>query len=147
MNAQDARYFAQTVIRLTRADVAGRDATEDARTLHRIAGSLHRYDERACSEDLACPKCRGAGIYDPDHGTAVNIGQACTACAGTGATVGRRVANLEAKASAIATAYGFRAYFQGDCRGCPLYLIPTTAPEAEDESHYSSRGHAVQWLG
>ena len=120
----------------------GRDPIEDALTLHRIAGSLHRYDERICSVEMSEAEA---------------------------ARVDRRVANLEAKARTIATAYGFRLYVQGDPRGCPLYLIPETVvpvfgidrePEgvtvAEHhnrlqaewiDSNYSSVGHAVPWLG
>ncbi len=179
MTKQDARYLAQTVNMLTVAqavtppppDGAWRNTVDDAMTLHRIAGSLHRYDERVCSEDLGCRKCDGNGYTtdaaseDVKHHPAVTR-KACRACGGTGSTVGKRVASLEAKAAAIATAYGFRAYFQGDCRGCPLYLIAESSlPDAERladiqagdaawtmvnrwiESNYSGRGHAVPWLG
>ena len=149
MTRADARYVAQTVARLTTArgsleQPSFRDPVEDALTLHRIAGSLHRYDERACSEDNGCRVCQGQGdIMRADGGGRAE----CKACAGRGRTTGRREASLEAKAQRIAEAYGFRAYFQGDCRGCPLYLIPASLPEQYDASTYSSTGHAVVWLG
>ena len=137
MTKQDAHYLAQTVSRLERSRVADRDPVADALKLHSIAGSLHRYAERACSVEMSEAETQ---------------------------RIERRVLNLEAKAREIATAYGFRAYFQGDCRGCPLYLIPNDSIPAfppyfgpkggegseVDEwvgSHYSSVGHAVPWLG
>lgn len=142
MTKQDAQYLAQTVTRLERNRVDGRNPIMDALALHRIAGSLHRYDERICSEEMS------------ERETA---------------RIEKRVENLEVKARDIATAYGFRAYFQGDCRGCPLYLIPETVvpifgidqqPEGTTveahharlqadwiDSHYPSVGHAVPWLG
>lgn len=152
MTKQDAREVAQTTALLTRKaeniDAANTTRTllpvEDALALHRIAGSLHRYDERECSDDLGCRRCQGTGEYDE---SAEGLTKDCPDCAGTGSTIGKRVRSLEAKAQAIAAAYGFRAYFQGDCRGCPLYLIPESYPASEDASNYSSRGAAVVWLG
>jgi hypothetical protein len=35
----------------------------------------------------SCPQCCGAGIYDPDHGTSVNIGPPCNRCDGIGSVV------------------------------------------------------------
>lgn len=129
MTKADAREVARTTALLAtkgREQGLARDPVEDALTLHRIAGSLHRYDERSCSEDLGCRECDGDG-------------EGCRACGGYGTTIGKRVANLERKAQTLAAAYGFRAYFQGDCRGCPLYLIPETYPATEDASAQSDR--------
>jgi hypothetical protein len=155
MTKADAREVARTTALLTRkadntdaANGARRlDPVEDALTLHRIAGSLHRYDERGCSEDLGCRKCDGNGTLMRAVAGKIDGSAPCPACAATGSTIGKRVASLEAKAAGIASAYGFRAYFQGDCRGCPLYLIPGTYPATEDACNYNSRGVAVVWLG
>lgn len=157
MTRQDAREVAQTTALLTRraesieASTAGPTfrgrPVEDALTLHRIAGSLHRYSERECNEDLHCRRCGGEGKVpagtmvsrsDVHWSNKVGLPQdTCRQCEGTGTTIGKRVRNLEAKAQAIATAYGFRLYVQGDPRGCPLYLIPEdVVPVAERLGEY-----------
>jgi len=132
-------------------------------TLHRISGQLHRIAEHECNGDPGydCPKCHGNGW-------------GCQACEGTGDAP--RMRRLRAQAREIAAHYGLRAYFQGDPRGCSLYLIdegdipaverlgeyvysgdgdnpdPTTLEMREKlrarwiESNYT-RGHAVTRLG
>lgn len=90
----------------------GRYATaRHAVTLHRISGRLHRIAERECNgvPGYDCPKCKGDGW-------------GCEKCGGTGdapATL-----RLRRQAREIAEHYGCRAYFQGDPRGCALYLVP-----------------------
>lgn len=130
-----------------------------ATALHVISGRLHRLAERQCNEDLTCAKCRGEG------GSNMST---CRACAGSGLTIGRTLARLERQATEIAAHYGCRAYFQGDPRGCALYLVPgEIVPNAGGEldryaygkptpfamlqerwieAHYT-RGHAVSRLG
>lgn len=143
------------------------ESARHAARLHVISGLLHRLDERACNEDLTCPKCGGEGhaaTYRPDiHGP--NDSRVCRACAGRGRTTGRREASLEADAREIASHYGLTCYFQGDPRGCSLYLIDPNMipadlkvrPEARQrdmddarrdwiDSNYT-RGHAVSRLG
>ena len=146
----------------------------DALELHSIATKLHRWAERECSEDLACPVCEGNGQHE-DLGRKVKASEIqgrlfhakrwredaeaetgipcpvpplveCASCAGTGSRLGKRAKLNEDRAVAIAARYGLRVYFQSDCRGCPLYLIPNEETRP-DESHYSSTGVAVCWLG
>lgn len=117
----------------------GRNVADDVLTLQRAARIIHRLDERACCEDLTCQDCAGNGTSDSEF----NIGPECKACAGTGRTTGKREAREAGKARAIAAAYGMRLYEQGDCRGWPLYLIPSEMfPASEDGSRYD-RGYAV----
>lgn len=108
--------------------------------LHAISGRLHRLDERACNEDLTCQRCEGTGELDESP---AGLTKNCPACAGKGRTTGRTEARLEAAASEIAAYYGLRVYFQGDPRGCSLYLL--TAPD-QDATTYN-RCHAVPRLG
>ena len=117
---QDAIEVARTVKALESRKADGRDSIMDALALHRISGSIHRYDERVCSVEMSEREAE---------------------------RIEKRVASLERKAREIAEAYGYRVYFQGDCRGCPVYLIDKSFPPDEDDSHYSSRGLAVVWLG
>jgi len=138
MNKDDARELMNTAAVLERrrinlhvdATAPGSRSADDAGELHAIARRLHRYDERNCSEDLGCRKCNGNGIITEttNHGVTlpspVPGGETCKACAGKGHTLGRREARAEERAREIAARYRMRAYFQGDCRGCPLYLIP-----------------------
>lgn len=129
-----------------------RSVSHDVSELQRIARSLHRMDERACNEDLGCRKCDGRGFALLESGAAgapiadparESDRMECKSCAGSGLTTGKREARLVAQATAIAEAYGFRLYQQGDPRGWPLYLIPDNYPASEDGSWYSSRGVAV----
>ena len=55
----------------------------------------------------------------------------------------KREANLLKKAAGIAGKYGLRIYHQSDPRGWQVYLIPTTFPQAEDDSYYNMRGFGV----
>jgi len=112
--------------------------------LHVISGRLHRLDERACGENLTCQKCGGDGD-GPAESDPKTTGprQLCPACWGSGLTIGRTVAHLEAAAQEIAALYGLRAYHQGDCRGCALYLC---APANANAAKYD-QGHAVTRLG
>jgi len=118
-------------------------------TLHRISGHLHRLAERQCNEDLTCPTCNGeakcarcgeATCSDASssfyghvhrHGPTTHKYKPCPTCAGSGSTTGRREARLQRDAQAIAEHYGLRAYFQGDPRGCSLYLMdPASVPKS-----------------
>jgi hypothetical protein len=105
-----------------------------ATLLHIISGKLHRIAERQCNEDLACPQCHGEGVAshpgDDDYPMSGKPGP-CRACAGRGNTLGRRESKLERDATEIASHYGLRVYFQGDPRGCSLYLIdPAMVPKS-----------------
>jgi hypothetical protein len=104
--------------------------------LHVVSGKLHRIAERQCNEDLTCRACDGGGL-----GTLTTT--ACRACAGRGSTLGRREARLEAGALEIAKHYGLGVYFQGDPRGCSLYIGDA---EHMNGANYN-RGHAVVRLG
>lgn len=122
MNKQDLRNYAELSALLERRRLnlklePYRNAADDAGDLRAIASKLHRWSERQCNEDLTCPNCRGEGQFGPDD-------ERCKQCAGRGNTLGRREARAEERAREIASAYRMRAYFQGDPRGCPLYLIP-----------------------
>lgn len=109
-------------------------------TLHRISGRLHRIAERQCSEDLTCPDCQGGGwvqraFKSKEHGGKYLplLGDhnrvECRACSGRGNTLGRQESRLEDDARHIAKHYGLWVYFQGDPRGCSLYLIdPAIVP-------------------
>jgi hypothetical protein len=152
---KDAEHIAQTAAllaaRSARARVPGASgsptlAAEDAVELHRIATKLHRYDERNCCEDLGCRECQGNG-YTSDAASP-EVVRPCRKCAGKGHTLGRREARAKARAREIAKPYGLRVYFQGDCRGAPVYLIPNDAgTPSEDHSNYSSWGVAVCHIG
>jgi hypothetical protein len=115
------------------------ESARHAVALHVISGRLHRLDERACSEDLGCRACQGEGRVLHQESSK----RQCTHCAGTGLTTGRTIARLEAAAQEIAEHYGLRAYHQGDCRGCALYLC---APANATAAKYD-QGHAVTRLG
>lgn len=74
---------------------------------------------------------------------------------GTNEMILRRCASLEDDALEIAEHYGLTCYFQGNPRGCSLYLIdPAIVPIISDErackawidANYT-RGHAVVRLG
>lgn len=136
-----------TVLKERGIDVSDYNAIGDAFELQKIARALHKLDERACNEDLTCRYCDGAGrvVLRPvaPIGAVPDDEDDCRKCAGSGLSTGKREASLVAKARAIAAAYGFRLYVQGDPRGWPLYLIPDTYPATEDGSWYSSRGLAV----
>lgn len=148
----DALAVAVTTLVLSRAngsDPSHYGPSRHAVALHVISGKLHRIAERQCNEDLTCPKCGGAGqAPDPEtyERTGDPYGNTCRACAGRGNTLGRRETALEKAAAAIATHYGLRAYFQGDPRGCSLYLLGNEVKPGEEASNYN-RGHAVVRLG
>lgn len=117
-----------------------------ATRLHVISGLLHRLSERQCNEDLCCRECQGSGFVTVADGgprqNGASTARQCTVCAGAGLTIGRRLKSLEADAQEIAQHYGLTCYFQGDPRGCSLYLLePGTNPNAY------TRGHAVVRLG
>jgi len=111
--------------------------------LHVISGKLHRLDERACNEDLGCPKCMGEGEVAPGNSGAPF--QKCPRCEGTGSSLHRRVASLMADAQEIAAHYGLTAYHQGDCRGCALYLVEPA--DLNNRARSYTDGHAVCRLG
>ena len=147
----DALAVAQTTLHLARV-VAGSDylylcpVGRHAVALHVISGKLHRLSERQCNENLACPACKGEGRIGERQGLCPAThypARDCPSCAGTGLTTGRKLAKLEAGAREIAAHYGLAVYFQGDPRGCSLYI-----GEAKDmmDSTYN-RGHAVVRLG
>lgn len=139
--AENAASLAATLARKVEnmQEKPERSLVGDVAELQRIARALHKMDERACNEDLGCRTCDGYGTTDKSH----NVGPKCPKCDGHGTTTGKREERLTEKARAIAAAYGFRLYVQGDPRGWPLYLIPDTYPATEDGSWYSSRGLAV----
>jgi hypothetical protein len=59
-------------------------------------------------------------------------------CEDVGESLDAREARAEAKAREIAARYNLRTYFQGDPRGCPLYLIPEeVVPVAERLGEYA----------
>lgn len=131
----DAYHVATTamLLRAARPDGPTWEAARHAVTLHRISGWLHRLAERQCNEDLTCRECDGSGYpLTTAYGKpARDANSACRACAGRGVSTGRREARLEAEAQAIAEHYGMVCYFQGDPRGCSLYLIdPETVPQS-----------------
>jgi len=126
-----------------------------ATVLHMISGRLHRIAERNCNFSYACPDCGGEGKAGGQF-----KGDDCRACAGRGSTTGRTEDRLEQQARDIAEHYRCRAYFQGDPRGCSLYLIPeemipgekaaTTGGYVDAREWISAnynRGHAVVRLG
>lgn len=159
----EARWIAETTALLAARDtnqsitlsrVPSHLHAVNAMELHRIATRLHRYDERNCNEDLGCRVCDGNGTVDgkaiaSNRQEIIAVKRPCKACAGKGHTLGRREAKNEARAVEIAASYNLRVYFQGDCRGCPIYLIPNETPAREggDASWYSSIGTAVCHLG
>jgi len=99
-------------------------AARHAVTLHRISGRLHRIAEHECNGDPGydCPKCNGNG-WD------------CKSCGGTGDAP--RTRKLRADAELVAGYYRCRAYFQGDPRGCSIYLVPEEAiPAVERLGQY-----------
>ena len=55
----------------------------------------------------------------------------------------KREKNLEKQAEKLADELGFQVYFQGDPRGCALYLLPKGMSREEIESNYPSKGFAV----
>ena len=120
-----------------------RSASRHAVALHVISGKLHRLDERACNEDLGCPKCMGEGEVAPGNSGAPF--QKCPRCEGTGSSLHRRVASLMADAQEIAAHYGLTAYHQGDCRGCALYLVEPA--DLNNRARSYTDGHAVCRLG
>lgn len=135
MNFTDARMIAATAALLAfrgarlEPAVPDRVARDSATELHRIATRLHRIAERQCNEDLTCRNCKGEGMEPTKSGKGYATkknGAAirCKPCAGTGNTLGRTEKRLEARAVELAAAYRMRVYFQGDPRGCPLYLVP-----------------------
>ena len=132
MNTKDTREMMNTAALLERRGInlglEWMSAADDADELHALARRLHRYDERGCSEDLGCPHCDGNGTTTGEYAAADGT---CRACAGRGRTTGRREAKAESRAAEIAARYRMRTYFQGDCRGCPLYLIPEEAVPAD----------------
>lgn len=155
--AADAFSVAQTAIMLRShagPDVPHWQPARHAVTLHRISGWLHRISERQCSEDLTCHNCQGNGyiqrhFHSKDHRKALPLlGEHnrvdCPRCGGRGDYLGRREARLEREATAIAEHYGLLAYFQGDPRGCSLYLIdplsmPTTKLDLEGYLYTTER--------
>lgn len=133
---RDAKEMLNTAALLERRRInfhlENRNAADDAAELHAIARRLHRYDERNCCEDLTCRACGGDGFTTRSTSDSrVQEHDDCRKCAGKGHTLGRREARAEARAREIAGAYKMRAYFQGDPRGCPLYLIPEEAVPVE----------------
>jgi len=50
----------------------------------------------------------------------------------------KREQKLEKRAAELAVELGFQAYFQGDPRGCALYLVPANLSREEMESTYPS---------
>jgi len=152
---QDRESIARVAVILARRRVTStsldRSPADDSLELHRIATRLHRADERNCNEDLTCPACGGDGFTKPPDGTSALPDQPweCRKCAGRGRTTGRAEARNEARAREIANAYNLRVYFQGDPRGCPLYLIPNEreAGQGGDACNYSITGIAVCHLG
>ena len=125
MPTTDREYVARTAALLRDCrhgpELSFNQTARDAMELHRLAGTLHRISEMQCSVEMD---------------------------AATTARVNKREARAEARIRELATAYNCRAYFQGDPRGCPVYLIPAEAgPEADDHADYDRRGHAVPWLG
>ena len=115
------------------------DWVADVDELQRISRALGRIGERQCNEDTGCRYCDSTGTLENAAGEPVP----CDQCAGTGDTLGKRERNLLAKASKIAAQFGLRIYHQSDPRGWQVYLIPTTFPQSEDDSHYNTRGFGV----
>lgn len=114
------------------------EAARHATRLHVISGLLHRIAERQCNEDLGCKFCGGTGYNDQHRSNGV-----CRPCAGHGSTLGRRLESLRQDAREIAEHYGLTCYFQGDPRGCSLYI-----GEAKDMNGSSyNRGHSIVRLG
>ena len=118
------------------------DWIADVDGLQRISRALGRIGERQCNEDTACQVCLGQGEVVPaaNNGAPMRV---CRRCGGTGDRLGKRESRLLASARVISARYGLRVYHQTDPRGWALYLIPTTFPQREDESHYNSRGMGV----
>lgn len=140
----DAYEVASTVVVLHRKSVeGGYSICRHATALHVISGKLHRLAERQCYEDLTCPRCQGDGLNRSgrDVEAATSARSDCRACAGSGLTTGRREAAYQAAAREIATHYGLSCYFQGDPRGCSLYI-----GENLTDSNYNC-SHAVTRLG
>jgi len=54
----------------------------------------------------------------------------------------KREENLEKKAKELGEGLGFKVYFQGDPRGCAVYLVPAEWTDEYTDSHYSS-GFAI----
>lgn len=50
----------------------------------------------------------------------------------------KRKERLEKKAVELGKELGFKVYFQGDPRGCALYLVPPELADKEAESTYPS---------
>ena len=127
----------------------GECPAHDVFTLQKAARALHKMDERACCEDLTCPRCEGNGYATDAASPEVENHPAvtrktCRHCAGTGLTTGSRETRILERVNAICAQYRLRVYQQGDCRGWPLYLIPAeSGPATEDASTYNSRGTAV----
>lgn len=105
---------------------------DDACALVRASATLHTWAEHECN-----------GVIQRDDETDKPSWYSPV----TGRCLGRtsdRETGAVKRAQAIAARYGLTAYYQGDPRGCALYLVrPDDVPPGADIGSYYSRGIAV----
>ena len=107
----------------------------EAETLRRAQLTLRRWSERECNGEVEIDD-------ETDKAYSVYNGR-------TGDAIKHRIPNRDKGArerveKVMKNHEGYRAYFQGDPRGCALYILrPSDLQEGKDVNSYYSRGIAV----
>jgi hypothetical protein len=119
----------RTLIALTSVGIS----LDDARALCRAERTLHTWAEHECNGAIQRDERTGRPYWHSTH---------------TGRQIGRtadRERGAIARVRRILAAYpGLAPYFQGDPRGCALYVIrPGDVPAGADVDGHYSRGLAV----
>lgn len=123
-----SRHRQDTFANLARLGIS----RSDAAALVRASATLSTWSEHECNGAIQRDEVTDIPYWYDTH---------------TGDKIGRtsdREAGALKRAHAIAASYGLTAYYQGDPRGCALYLLtPEQLSGGKDISCYYSRGIAV----
>lgn len=111
-------------------------AYDDVEALRRIEMTLHRWSENECNGDIERDEVTQKTYRTYGHNGPGPVRRYPTADKEKGA--------LKRLDAIMARYPQFKAYYQGDPRGCSLYLVPVKDLEGgKDIDAYYSRGYAV----
>ena len=107
--------------------------------LIRCERTLHRWAEHECNGNIQRNEDTGTPFWYNDKARYIDPRDPRAWW-----RIPDRETGAKKRASKIASARGLTAYFQGDPRGCALYLLrPGDVPDGKDPHAYYSRGIAV----
>lgn len=151
MNKREAENYGRLLCTLFDLGFSG----EEIDALIRIEKTLHRWCERECGDDHGCIE-RDDATGKPLYRRAMS-GKAWPIADREAGALRRLRKIIEArnerfqssvdkwaKDNAEIPSQGLSWYYQGDCRGCALYILrPGDVPEGESQNAYYNRGIAI----